>query len=73
MKLWKLLDIVCAVLSLPALGSLGVMAWIILFGGQAGFAWPATALLIGTVGLFLVLQTISNELQDAEIKERYRR
>jgi hypothetical protein len=73
MKLWKLLDFVCALLSLPMLGCLGVLTWVGFLGGPGRFAWPTALLLLGTAGLFIALQAISNDMQDKASRERYRR
>jgi hypothetical protein len=60
----------CTLLVVPFYGALGVLTWIGLFGGPSRLTWPAIALLVGTVALFTVLQTISNELQDDERRKR---
>ena len=73
MKLWRVLELAATLLIVPFYLGLGVLAWVAGFSGDSRFAWPAIALVIGCVALFIVLQTIANELHDAEMRRQYRR
>jgi hypothetical protein len=69
-KLWKVLDLISTALVVPFYGALGVLVWISLLGGPPKFALPATLLLFGSIGLFLMLQVIVNNMQDSERRKR---